>query len=145
MRGIVAGADLDDQRASWGPTPPGVPPVERNWRGTAARTQDGAGKLVGDHRLDPTGPGERRMMPLPGRRERSTPPEPAPFTAGRARHRNRCVISGAHHEAFARRLEHFHDCATGVSERPVTDGEQALADMRLMTAIIRACLDDRAS
>jgi predicted dehydrogenase len=48
------------------------------------------------------------------------------------------IITGTHDEAFKAQLRHFHECVTTSSCRPLTDGRESLADMRLMTDILRA-------
>lgn len=60
--------------------------------------------------------------------------EPAP---GRSASLTR-VVHGSHEEAFKKQLEHFHRCITDRSVAPLTSGEDALADIRLMQDIIKA-------
>ncbi|MFH8990191.1 Gfo/Idh/MocA family protein [Streptomyces sp. NPDC017940] len=47
------------------------------------------------------------------------------------------TVSGSYDEPFRAQLRHFHDCVT-TAARPVTSGADALADIHLMTDMIRA-------
>ena len=60
--------------------------------------------------------------------------EPAP---GRPASLTR-VVHGSHEEAFKKQLEHFHRCITEPSVAPLTSGEDAFQDIRLMQDIIKA-------
>ncbi|MFC6093129.1 Gfo/Idh/MocA family protein [Saccharothrix lopnurensis] len=50
------------------------------------------------------------------------------------------TTTGSHDEAFRAQLRHFHHCVTTGSQ-PLTSGREALADTRLMLAILRAAND----
>ncbi|WP_030559920.1 Gfo/Idh/MocA family protein [Streptomyces aureocirculatus] len=47
------------------------------------------------------------------------------------------TVTGSYDEPFRAQLRHFHDCVT-TAARPVTSGADALADIQLMTDMIRA-------
>ena len=48
------------------------------------------------------------------------------------------TVEGTHHEAFKEQLRHFHACVTIPDLQPVTNGQEALEDTRLMLAVLRA-------
>ncbi|KUL25802.1 Gfo/Idh/MocA family oxidoreductase [Actinoplanes awajinensis] len=48
------------------------------------------------------------------------------------------TLQGSYQDAFTKQLEHFHRCVTDPSVAPLTSGEDACQDIRLMQRIIRS-------
>jgi len=53
------------------------------------------------------------------------------------------IVSASHEEAFREQLRHFHRCVTDPATFPLTSAAESLADIRLMSEIVRSALPDR--